>query len=247
MSLAQLPLGLGPSIMLLLSLQKATVDSLHKKTSSQHSKPTPAGQCAGSNQLFKPTLTALLLCFFCLTMTASAEITNPQCSRNVCTLPANECVYTCPRFQRGVYFQFGLRSNKKCAPPTNPGGGDLALQIGESETSTDLALIEALGLDDADSNKTSDLAKRQDLWPEYGPPDCFWALCQFKGPACILWCTEDKVYYGSDDMCKDAGAAQSSAAMSAGHPWTSATLTFFAAVLLSMMGLSQDIAMSVQR
>lgn len=237
MSLARLPLGLGPLMMLLLPLQKATVGSIHNKISSQHSNQTPAGRCARSNQLFKPTLTALLICLLCLTMTASAEIINPRCSRNVCTLPANECVYTCPRFQRGVYFQFGLRSNKKCAPPTKPGGRDYALQIRENETSTDLALIEALGLDDAGSNQTSDLVKRQDLWPEYGPPDCFWALCQFKGPPCILWCTEEKVYYGSDDMCKDAGAAQSSAAWSAGHPWTSATLTFFAAVLLSMMGL----------
>ncbi len=171
------------------------------------------------------TSTAWLLCCLCFAVTA--EIINPQCSKNVCVLPSDECVESCPRNQHGVYFTFGLRSNDKCAPST-PGKG---LRNTGNDTSSALALTDTAQSGNAGSHDTKELAERQDVWPEYGPPNCFWGLCQFEGPPCILWCTEDRVYYGSNDGCKDRPATQNSAALTEGNPSSLAALTVFGAVL----------------
>jgi hypothetical protein len=140
-------------------------------------------------------LLLLLSCSFILTTTA--ELINPQCSKNVCALPKNECIEYCPRNKKRVAFQFGLRSNKKCTV-SKPGRfvRDVA----------GLSDLPAPAFDDVVvSKKPNDdgLEVRQDLWPEYGPPNCLWGLCQFEGPVCILWCTDSHVYYGSNDGCKE--------------------------------------------
>jgi hypothetical protein len=157
---------------------------------------TPAKPAARPKQLNSTTLTIFLLFFLCCSFifTAAAEMINPQCSKNVCSLPKNECVEYCPRNRKNTFFKFGLRSNKKCVA-SKPGR-----MI--RDMTADVPSIEGPAFDDTVSNKPDELEVRQDLWPEYGPPNCFWGLCQFQGPVCILWCTESQVFYGSNNGCK---------------------------------------------
>lgn len=111
----------------------------------------------------------------------------------------------------------------------------------ENDTSTDLSLFETDANTDGAAQSTNghELSERQALWPEYGPPNCFWGLCQFEGPPCILWCTEDKVFYGSNDGCKAAPGTPNSAELPAGRPLSLVALTAVAVVLIGMMGFLQ--------
>jgi hypothetical protein len=157
-------------------------------------RPKPANSSATMT-----TILLLLLLSCSLISTAAAEIINPQCSTNVCTLPKNECVQYCPRNKKRAVFQFGLRSNKKCVASKpgrfirdGAGSADLPPSVAGAPLFDDVVV----------SNKPDGLKSRQALWPEYGPPNCFWGLCQFEGPVCILWCTESQVFYGSNNSCK---------------------------------------------
>ena len=139
-----------------------------------------------SNQVSTRTLGLFLLFCFCLTATAQ----RPTCDNNVCSMPTGYCVEECPRNRIDGFFRFGSRLNNRCAA-SRPGK---ALEVNGSDISISLPLMGPPQLVHGSSNDTKELAERQDLWPEYGLPDCTWALCQFSGPACILWCTETQVF-----------------------------------------------------
>lgn len=196
--------------------------------------------CTRPSWLRKSILAILVV--VCCCVGVSAEIVNPQCSKNVCVLPPNECVEFCPTRQKHVYFSFGLRSNKKCAPVSSP---RKALH-GNNDTSVEVLSIKTPPSSSASSNNTKDLAERRDLWPEYGPPDCFWGLCQFEGPVCILWCTEDHVYYGSDDGCKEKRDSQQPAVSGTERSLDSAAFVVFAVALLGTVGFPRAVTGSIQ-
>ncbi len=205
--------------------------SLRKKQSLVHIKQTSAGPHARSSPFHSATMVLLFLYYFCF-ITVTAELINPTCSKNVCTLPSNECVEVCPRNVRDIYFVFGLRSNKRCVRPSMP--GTRSLGASNDTTMTDLLLVDKWHTGNVGSNETDALVQRQDLWPEYGPPDCYWGMCQFHGPPCILWCTEDKVHYGSEWWCKDRVVARSVVTSTAGRPLSLTALIVIPVVLLAM-------------
>lgn len=204
---------------------------LCEKQSSLPTKHTSAKPRARPSRFHTTSLIFLFLYGFCF-LRATAEMINPTCSKNVCTLPSNECVEVCPRNVRNVYFVFGLRSNKKCVRPSMPGPRSLATS--DNASTTDLLSAERWHAGNVGSNETDALVKRQDLWPEYGPPDCYWGICQFHGPPCILWCTESRVYYGSEWWCKDRVAARSVVTSTAGRPPSLTALIVTPVVLLAM-------------
>lgn len=204
---------------------------LRKKQSSLSTKHTSARPRARPSRFHTATLILLFLYGFCF-LRATAEMISPTCSKNVCTLPSNECVEMCPRNVRNLYFVFGLRSNKKCVPPSMP--GPRSLGTSDNATMTDLLSVEGWHAGNFGSNETDALVQRQDLWPEYGPPDCYWGMCQFHGPPCILWCTESRVYYGSEWWCKDKVAARSVVTSTAGRPPSLTALIVTPVVLLAM-------------
>ena len=237
MNMVQLIPGFATSVILLALDRWSSVGSLRKNCPSPRSKQTAARSHARSSQMYKSRLTVLLLFHFCFCLTVEAEIINPQCSKNVCVLPPNECVETCPRNRRGVYFTFGLRSNHKCVAPSTPGPG---LRRRDNDTSADLLSIEGPSLNEADSDRPSELAERQVFWPEFGPPNCFWGLCQFEGPPCIMWCTEDRVYYGTNGFCH--GRLAHAVVSPASRPSSLTGITVLTVVLMGMTSFSQAMA-----
>lgn len=213
--------------------------SLRKSKSLIPIKYISARPRARSSRSHSVTMTFLFLYCFCF-ITATAEMINPTCSKNVCTLPSNECVEVCPRNIRNVYFVFGLRSNKKCVRPSMP--GERSLDTSDNTTMTDLLSVDGWDAGNVGSNETDALVPRQDLWPEYCPPDCYWGMCQFHGPPCILWCTEDKVHYGSEWWCKDRVAARSVVTSTAGRPSSLTALIVIPIVLSAMTSFSPLLA-----
>ncbi len=109
---------------------------------------------------------------------------------------------------------------------------------GDNATTTNFLLVEGWHADNEGSNETNALVKRQDLWREYGPPDCYWGMGQFHGPPHVLWCIEDKICYGSERWCKDRVAARSVITSSAGRPSSLTVLMVIPVVLLVMTSFS---------
>jgi hypothetical protein len=117
------------------------------------------------------------------------------------------------------------------------GGNDsLALKEG--------GLIEGSESDGASLNR---LVERQALWPEFGPPNCFWGLCQFEGPACIFFCTEEQVLYGSDKRCRGRRVVERGAVpVSDVGRVDSSALMVLGGVLLGLIGLVEVEAWGLQ-
>lgn len=228
----QLVLAISMSFLFLTFHLSSSANTVRTKRSLECSKKIHGT----STRSCKLTPTSLLLCLSLLLSSVTAEIIAPSCSKNICTLPSYECVETCPKNQRGAYFRFGLRSNQKCVAPTTPG------RSLHNDTSTRLALIRSTELGEASLNQTKELRERQTLWPEFGPPSCYYDTCQFVGPPCILFCTEDKVYYGTSDLCKDGSGTQASTGLTAVRPLSLMPLIVLVVVLMGVTGFSQDVS-----
>ena len=183
--------------------------------------------------------TAFKTCLlFCICVMATAQAENPACSKNVCVVPPNKCVETCPRNERGVYFKFGLRSNKKCTVSKPGMAANVDVNVNDGKMTTDFPSMESPQLQGDISDPIKGMGERQELWPEFGPPECIWGMCQFSGPPCILSCTDSHVYYGDNGACKDKGAVQGNASRKQ-SPSKVAVLTTVALVILSVIGSSQ--------
>jgi hypothetical protein len=154
----QIPDRLQLATILVMSLSLITdparflVRSLSTQTSSARPTKTPRHHQVQPKRIRNKPLGIFILFCFCLTVTAQAD--NPTCSKNICELPPNKCVETCPRNEKGRYFKFGLRSNKKCTA-SKPGK---ALDVNGSIIETALPSIGAPQFEGDRSTDSKELA-----------------------------------------------------------------------------------------